>query len=111
MASIKTLSTGKPVDLSIRGELSEIADSVNQASQVLSRQNQARAILGSPIPIDHYLYSAQKQDSLADSLSRTRPHPEWCTVSVFPLAIYQSIFSPFLCLLSFSCLSIFLRLP
>ncbi|WP_251316464.1 sensor histidine kinase [Flintibacter muris] len=43
MASIKTLSTGKPVDLSIRGELSEIADSVSQASQVLSRQNQARA--------------------------------------------------------------------
>ena len=43
MASIKTLSTGKPADLSIRGELSEIADSVNQASQVLSRQNQARA--------------------------------------------------------------------
>ena len=43
MTSIKTLSTGKPVDLSIRGELSEIADSVNQASQVLSRQNQARA--------------------------------------------------------------------
>ena len=43
MASIKTLSAGKPVDLSIRGELSEIADSVNQASRVLSRQNQARA--------------------------------------------------------------------
>ncbi|WP_204791806.1 sensor histidine kinase KdpD [Oscillibacter sp. CU971] len=43
MASIKTLSTGKPVDLSVQGELSEIADSVNQASQVLSRQNQARA--------------------------------------------------------------------
>ena len=43
MASIKTLSTGKPVDLFVRGELSEIADSVNQASQVLSRQNQARA--------------------------------------------------------------------
>ena len=43
MASIKALSTGKPVDLSIRGELSEIADSVNQASRVLSRQNQARA--------------------------------------------------------------------
>ena len=43
MVSIKALSTGKPVDLSIRGELSEIADSVNQASQVLSRQNQARA--------------------------------------------------------------------
>lgn len=29
--------------MSIRGELSEIADSVNQASHVLSRQNQARA--------------------------------------------------------------------
>jgi len=43
MASIKTLSTGKPVDLSIHGELSEIADSVNQASQILSRQNEARA--------------------------------------------------------------------
>ncbi len=43
MASIKTLSTGKPVALSIQGELAEIANSVNQASQVLSRQNQARA--------------------------------------------------------------------
>ena len=43
MTSIKTLSAGKPVELSVRGELSEIADSVNQASQVLSRQNQARA--------------------------------------------------------------------
>ena len=43
MASIKTLSTGKPVELSIHGELSEIADSVNQASQILSRQNEARA--------------------------------------------------------------------
>ena len=43
MTSIKTLSSGRPVSLSIHGELSEIADSVNQASQVLSRQNQARA--------------------------------------------------------------------
>ena len=43
MTSIKTLSAGGPVSLSIHGELSEIADSVNQASQVLSRQNQARA--------------------------------------------------------------------
>ena len=43
MTSIKTLSAGRPVSLSIHGELSEIADSVNQASQVLSRQNQARA--------------------------------------------------------------------
>ena len=43
MTSIKTLSAGKPVNLSIQGELSEIAGSVNQASQVLSRQNQARA--------------------------------------------------------------------
>ena len=43
MSSIKTLSAGKPVNLSVQGELSEIADSVNQASQVLSRQNQARA--------------------------------------------------------------------
>lgn len=43
MASIQGLSAGKPAALSIKGELSEIADSVNQASQVLSRQNQARA--------------------------------------------------------------------
>lgn len=43
MTAIQTLSTGKPVRLSVGGELSEIADSVNQASQVLSRQNQARA--------------------------------------------------------------------
>lgn len=43
MASIKTLSTGKPSNLSITGELSEIADSVNQASRILSRQNEARA--------------------------------------------------------------------
>ena len=43
MTSIKGLSAGKPVALSIKGELSEIEDSVNQASQVLSRQNQARA--------------------------------------------------------------------
>ena len=43
MSAIQTLSAGKPVRLSVRGELSEIADSVNQASQVLSRQNQARA--------------------------------------------------------------------
>ena len=43
MTSIKTLSAGRPVSLSIHGELSEIADSVNQASQILSRQNQARA--------------------------------------------------------------------
>lgn len=43
MTAIQALSAGKPVSLSIRGELSEIAGSVNQASQVLSRQNQARA--------------------------------------------------------------------
>lgn len=43
MTSIKGLSAGKPVALSIKGELSEIANSVNQASQVLSKQNQARA--------------------------------------------------------------------
>lgn len=43
LTAIKGLSTGKPADLTIHGELSEIADSVNQASQILSRQNQARA--------------------------------------------------------------------
>lgn len=43
MTAIKALSAGRPVRLSVQGELSEIADSVNQASRVLSRQNQARA--------------------------------------------------------------------
>lgn len=43
MVSMKALSDGRPVSLSVRGELSEIADSINQASRILSRQNQARA--------------------------------------------------------------------
>ncbi|WP_077613074.1 sensor histidine kinase [Clostridium sp. Marseille-P2415] len=43
ISSIKTLSDGKPVSLSISGELSEVADSVNKASRILSRQNEARA--------------------------------------------------------------------
>lgn len=41
--SIVTLGNGRPVSLSIRGELSGIADSVNKASNILSRQNKARA--------------------------------------------------------------------
>lgn len=43
ISSIETLSNGKPAALSISGELSEVADSVNKASEVLSRQNEARA--------------------------------------------------------------------
>ena len=43
ITSIVTLGDGKPVFLSVRGELSGIADSVNKASDILSRQNQARA--------------------------------------------------------------------
>ena len=43
MASIKELSAGQPVELPAQGELSEIADSVNRASLILSRQNEARA--------------------------------------------------------------------
>lgn len=43
VASIEALSDGKPVSLHIHGELSEVADSVNKASQILSRQNTARA--------------------------------------------------------------------
>ncbi len=42
LTSIEMLTTGKPVDLNIPGELSEIAECVNRASRVLSRQNQAR---------------------------------------------------------------------
>ncbi|WP_027399995.1 sensor histidine kinase [Anaerovorax odorimutans] len=43
ISSIKTLSNGNPVSLSISGELSEVADTVNKASKILSRQNEARA--------------------------------------------------------------------
>ncbi len=41
--AIETLSDGKPVSLSIRGDLSEVAGSINKASRILSRQNEARA--------------------------------------------------------------------
>lgn len=43
IASIQTLSEGKPAMLSTSGELSELAANVNQASQIISRQNEARA--------------------------------------------------------------------
>ncbi|WP_312942622.1 HAMP domain-containing sensor histidine kinase [Oscillibacter sp.] len=41
--AIETLSDGKPVSLSIDGDLSEVAGSINKASRILSRQNEARA--------------------------------------------------------------------
>lgn len=43
VAAIETLSDGNPVSLHVSGELSKVADSVNKASQILSRQNEARA--------------------------------------------------------------------
>ena len=43
ITSIKMLGNGKPTSLSMRGELSGIADSINKASHILSRQEQARA--------------------------------------------------------------------
>ena len=41
--AIETLADGKPASLRVEGELSEIAGSVNKASQIISRQNEARA--------------------------------------------------------------------
>ena len=41
--SVQALSEGKEVSLSVGGELEEIANSVNKASGILSRQNEARA--------------------------------------------------------------------
>jgi signal transduction histidine kinase len=41
--SIKTLSDGKPINLAVRGELSEVAEGLNTVSQKLNRQNEARA--------------------------------------------------------------------
>lgn len=43
ISSIAALGCGEPASLSVRGELSEIADSVNKAAYLLSHQNQARA--------------------------------------------------------------------
>ncbi len=43
ITSIITLGNGRPASLSMSGELSGIACSVNRASAILSRQNQARA--------------------------------------------------------------------
>ena len=43
ISSITALSEGKSINLSINGELSEIADSINKASDIISRQNTARA--------------------------------------------------------------------
>ena len=43
ITSIVMLGNGKPTSLSMCGELSGIADSINKASDILSRQNQARA--------------------------------------------------------------------
>lgn len=43
ITSIAALGNGKPASLSMRGELSGIADSVNKASDIIIRQNQARA--------------------------------------------------------------------
>lgn len=43
ISSIAALSEGKNIRLSVSGELSEIADSINKASNLISRQNTARA--------------------------------------------------------------------
>lgn len=43
IAAIDSLSDGKPISLSVHGELAEVADSIHKASQILSRQNEARA--------------------------------------------------------------------
>ena len=43
ISSVEALSSGTPVKLSVKGELSSVADSVNRVSRILSRQNEARA--------------------------------------------------------------------
>lgn len=43
IASIEMLGNGKPAALTLRGELAGVAESLNRASQVITRQNQARA--------------------------------------------------------------------
>ena len=43
VSAVETLGDGKPVSVYISGELSKIANSVNKASSILIRQNEARA--------------------------------------------------------------------
>jgi len=43
ISSIAALSVGKSVNLDLNGELSEIADSINKTSNIIKRQNTARA--------------------------------------------------------------------
>jgi len=43
ISSIATLSEGRSINLTLNGELSEIADSINKASYIINRQNTARA--------------------------------------------------------------------
>ena len=43
IASIEMLGNGNPAALTLRGELAGVAESLNRASQVITRQNQARA--------------------------------------------------------------------
>ena len=43
VAAVETLSDGTPAHLSVNGELSGLAESVNKASEILSKQNAARA--------------------------------------------------------------------
>ena len=43
IAAVRMLADGKPISLRVHGELSEVAESVNKASLILSRQNEARA--------------------------------------------------------------------
>ena len=43
VAAVETLSDGTPAHLSVNGELSAIAESINKTSEILSRQNDARA--------------------------------------------------------------------
>ena len=43
ISSVEALSKGKTINVTVKGELSSVADSVNRASRILSRQNEARA--------------------------------------------------------------------
>lgn len=43
IAAVEALADGKPVLLHVNGELSELASSINKASSILIRQNEARA--------------------------------------------------------------------
>ena len=80
--SIESLAKGEAAHVNVKGELSEIAESVNHASLILSRQNQARANWISGVshdirtPLSMIMGYADRISGNPDTSERTREQAE-----------------------------------